>query len=625
MADSLPTLPPALQAEINAQLTARRDTAARLGRLPPFHGRSWAGGDFSGTAWTSEDFTDCDLHGADFRGCTFYDADLRCARLHDADLRDSDFTGARHLLPKQFAGADLTRAQLPDTIAAFPALAHSDRLSENAAKVFFTFLLAMVFAVVTSAGIRDFDLINNRGTAKLPVLDVEVPALHFMWGASLLLCILFLYLHIYLQRLWEVLATLPAILPDGRNLDQATHPWLLNDLCRDHIIRLRRQRHHLAKIQNCVCGLLAYVFPAFAMVYLWAKGLRTQDPWLIWPQFVFLAVVIATSPCFSIALRGAFTRERATLSALLPFLRKPFVRACLLVGTVLVLGSFLITCAQVTSRDLPPIIGPVFTGLGGRRYADVKGSEFSERPKDWPGLTFATTKDLAKVSHTSYENVRWGGIDASESFLVRCRVERGDASRAKFFDIDCAASHWRSANLFGAFFHNARFNLVDSPELKGRTFFDDCTLDHSTFQGAKMDHIYFLDCQFSHARLQGAQAPSSRWVRCTLRNTHFDHADISKAYFAVQRGERTEPSWKQSVASLSSQKSTPCDLTGATFKEAILKETDLSEAVGLTFEQLNVAADVKDMILPNEWKVSHPDWMLKLQQKGAVVSKHGPP
>ena len=37
-------------------------------------------------------------------------------------------------------------------------------------------------------------------------------------------------LHIYLQRLWEAIAKLPAIFPNGRRLDEGTHPWLMNDL-----------------------------------------------------------------------------------------------------------------------------------------------------------------------------------------------------------------------------------------------------------------------------------------------------------------------------------------------------------------------------------------------------------
>ena len=38
------------------------------------------------------------------------------------------------------------------------------------------------------------------------------------------------YLHLYLQRLWEALASLPSVFPDHRTLDQAAYPWLLNGM-----------------------------------------------------------------------------------------------------------------------------------------------------------------------------------------------------------------------------------------------------------------------------------------------------------------------------------------------------------------------------------------------------------
>ena len=67
---------------------------------------------------------------------------------------------------------------------------------------------------------------------------------------------LFIYFHIYLQRLWEVLATLPAIFPDGRRLDERSHPWLLGDLVRRYLPRLRRQRLALSRLQSGVSILL---------------------------------------------------------------------------------------------------------------------------------------------------------------------------------------------------------------------------------------------------------------------------------------------------------------------------------------------------------------------------------
>jgi hypothetical protein len=48
--------------------------------------------------------------------------------------------------------------------------------------------------------------------------------------APLILLGVYFYLHLYLQRLWRDLSTLPAVFPDGEALDEKAYPWLLNGL-----------------------------------------------------------------------------------------------------------------------------------------------------------------------------------------------------------------------------------------------------------------------------------------------------------------------------------------------------------------------------------------------------------
>ncbi len=58
---------------------------------------------------------------------------------------------------------------------------------------------------------------------------------HFYLFAPFLLVGLYTYFHLYLQRLWESLADLPAIFPDGTPLDKKADPWLLIGLVRAHL------------------------------------------------------------------------------------------------------------------------------------------------------------------------------------------------------------------------------------------------------------------------------------------------------------------------------------------------------------------------------------------------------
>ena len=188
--------------------------------------------DLSGVAWAGEDFTNCDLRGANLSGCDFAGAKFERAELWNADLSGSDLTGVTKLFPAQLAATNLKGAKLPDSLAKFEALAASAELADNASKVFLTILGAVAFTFLTLATTTDAQLITNTSNTKLPVIGTDVAIQNFYWAIPIVLLVLFTYFHLSLQRLWEALATLPAVFPDGRRLDERSHPWLLTDLAR---------------------------------------------------------------------------------------------------------------------------------------------------------------------------------------------------------------------------------------------------------------------------------------------------------------------------------------------------------------------------------------------------------
>ena len=57
----------------------------------------------------------------------------------------SDLTGAAKLFPAQLAATNLKGAKLPGSLADFEALKASEKLSDNASKVFLTMLGTVAF------------------------------------------------------------------------------------------------------------------------------------------------------------------------------------------------------------------------------------------------------------------------------------------------------------------------------------------------------------------------------------------------------------------------------------------------------------------------------------------------
>jgi hypothetical protein len=95
-----------------------------------------------------------------------------------------------------------------------------------------------------------------------------------MWSAPLLLLCVYFYFHFYLQKLWEELGSLPAVLQDGRPLHAKVDPWLMNDLVRSHFIRLNTARPLLSYVQLWISVLLAWWVVPITMFLFWGRYLH---------------------------------------------------------------------------------------------------------------------------------------------------------------------------------------------------------------------------------------------------------------------------------------------------------------------------------------------------------------
>jgi hypothetical protein len=213
--------------------------------------------DLSGADLADLDLSEFDLHDVYFRNASLRRVCLKGANLQGADLRETDMAGAdlsaisNGLRADQLSGADLTAASLPETLAkTFDDLDAVKNISESAQKLFMAMLAACLYSWLTVGTTNDLNLITNRATSALPIIQTSIPIVGFYIIAPLLLLLTYFYFHFYLQKLWEELASLPAIVPDGRPLYTKTDPWLLNDLVRSHISKLKGSRPFISHASN---------------------------------------------------------------------------------------------------------------------------------------------------------------------------------------------------------------------------------------------------------------------------------------------------------------------------------------------------------------------------------------
>ena len=210
-----------------------------------FDGAKLANADLSGADLRNVSLTDADLTGANLEHADLTGANLEHADLADANLQgalllrsklraanfeNADLSRAVGLLPAQLAGVNLAGARLPEKFGDFDGLRVVEEESKNARALFFSTLLSCVYGWLTIAGTSDVLLLTNSASSPLPIIGASIPIVSFYVVGPLILLLLYIYLHLHLQRLWERLADLPAVFPDGRSLGKRAYPWLLTGL-----------------------------------------------------------------------------------------------------------------------------------------------------------------------------------------------------------------------------------------------------------------------------------------------------------------------------------------------------------------------------------------------------------
>ena len=219
-----------------------------------------------------------DLKGVNLRGAQLHGAELLQATLREAILQDADLTDVRGLLSNQLAGANLSGAKLPEVVGKFEALHIVEEKSQNAKRVLLSIMLGSIYALLTVTITTDLELITNSASSPLPIIGSAIPIVGFYWAAPLILAGVFLYFLIYLERLWESLAKLPAVFPDGTPLDEKIYPWLPNGMVRSHFLLLRQLRPPLSGLQALVSIIIAYWTVPLTLLIVWARYL-TRHEW----------------------------------------------------------------------------------------------------------------------------------------------------------------------------------------------------------------------------------------------------------------------------------------------------------------------------------------------------------
>ncbi len=438
----------------------------------------------------------------------------------------------------------------------------------------------MLFCVVTLMGHRDADFFEAGAGTELPFFGTTVPAQSFFLGAPLLVLGVFIYLHIYLAKLWRALSVPPMLLDTAggrpRRLDEAVFPWLLNDAA------LRWRPNGPSRPFGWLTGfgtwLLCWALTPALLAAFWIRSMPLHDEFLT----LFLGALLCT------ALSVAWTSRRLARRILAG--RDP--------GSTGVLGWFfgvalfaVVSLVSWTTTE-GGLVGPTAeerdknaTAIANHRVvcdfttfydgwscfladfalhgdgallvpASLEGAQLAKPPADYAPhlLAFTDFFDAYVERRRDEYGADWrdalfaasGSAGASwEATMLREFAARRAADRTLIQKRSLQNADLRRANLDGAFLDGVdlrgadlRLASLQNVQMEGarlnRATLADASLFRAQLQHASMFFADLSRANFLGAQLDGAQMPRTRLRKARLnsisaRGADFDEADFSEA------------------------------------------------------------------------------------------------
>lgn len=491
-----------------------------------------------------------DLCYANVKGATLSRADLSDAALshvkglEGARLRDVNFGRATGLTGKEFAGSDITGANLPEGIRDFKILEVVEETAKSARKLFVAMILGCVYAWLTIATTTDARLLTNSASSPLPIIQTEIPIAGFFWAAPVILLAIYIWFHLYLQEMWKRLAGLPAIFPDGKPLDEKVYPWLLTGLVRPHFKLLRENRPPLSRVKVGISILLAWWVVPFTFALFWLRYLPRHDYSGTILQIGLLVVIICCAIWFQYLARKTLRGEMPEPTEPDPLKHTYWDEVTVTPATFLLLLTWYVSAGAIEGNRedyVPRLLDTVAWGA----FADLREANVSTRPENW---------FVARAKDTK-------GKEVKELNIVNGAQLRG--------------ADLRNASAQGAFL--AKANLREA------------RLQGANLEGAKLEQASLGDAKLQGANLQGSQLQGANLEWAILES-----ADLTGAQLQGTDLKHAHLEW----ASLLEANLQSSDLSSAHLKEAILFGADLRNVVGLSETEVQMACTTEETKLP---------------------------
>jgi uncharacterized protein YjbI with pentapeptide repeats len=614
--------------------------------------REWL--ESNGQAGERADFSDAHLDGADLTDANFEDAWLNKTTLKNADLllanfqraslmqanleganllgtkfQEADLQGAvldkaTGLQEEQLAGANLFGATLPADVSVSDALKEVAKTAKEAGWLVLAMLMISVAAALRVITTSDAQILGDAPILPFRIFRAFPLGAVYLLGPALLLG-LYVWLHLYLQRLWESVSTLPAIFPDGRPLDRLL-PWFAAQVARAYLKWLQSGNRVLVALEAAISVIVLYWIVPATIILFWGRYLTFQDFRGTALHVVLVVAASLAAVYFSRAMKRTLGGSAAPVTAAGESLvnagmerRAGFTTFTLVLGAAILLLS--IGVISGSPRNDGNVTGAhdytvqswaadALWLIGYSPVAQVRSADISEKPSNWTGRD----EELALVRGARLSKVRLRYIQASGAFLAKADLWQADLQSGDLSEADLRDINARQANLRYATLDRAKLNraVLEGADLRQGNLtradlekadltyalLNAATLTDSNLDGASLYGSDLRGASLQRASLQQADLREANLADADLTAANLGNAYLSSAKLAGAKLENAELDTAfLTQADLRGADLRNAKLAGAALNGANLQGADLRGALGVSAMQVCSAAEIGQILL----------------------------
>jgi uncharacterized protein YjbI with pentapeptide repeats len=539
---------------------------------------------FHKTILKGADLTLADLRGATLVQANLAEATLLGTQLQQASLQASEMQGATGLLSPQLAGTNLFGAVLPESISPLQGLKLVRETANKAGWLMGLTLLLDGLVWLRIFTTPDSQLVKNASALPFSGLETTLPFIPFYLFGPVVILSLYLWFQLYMQRLWDGIAQLPAIFPDGRRLD-ACLPWFARWSARMHFKWLRNSLSPLAFLEAAIAILVLYwVAPVTALIF-WARYLTLEDSRGTTLHILLVAAAVAAAMNFPRLAGKAFahdaprlTTEQKALARRTVLIMQAVPPSVGVLLSIVSIGTFLGVphdyrpTAQSPAPGIRAWAPDVLWTFGYNPFAQLTEAEVSTKPPGWSGRE----DEIEDVKGANLNGLKLRYIQAYGAFLVKAHLWRTDLRNAYLSEADLREANLRQVDLRFAVLDRAKLARAALPEADLRN----ANLDRADLRDANLSFAMLSDATLPDATLDGANLYKSDLHGAMLQRASLKKADLREAN--LESSNLTMANLGESYlisTNLSNAAMKNADLSKAILTDASLRKSDLSGAL----------------------------------------------